>query len=99
MMNETFRRFLERVEGPDTVRLWESEAGESFWLIIRNVVLALLTLGLMVLALTEQPALETVTAILTGVGTVLTGLFRVFGFFSGRRGTPSLEAPAGRDAA
>jgi len=99
MMNETFRRFLERVEGPDTVRLRESEAGESFWLIIPNVVLAFLTLGLVVLALTEQPALENITAILAGVGTVLAGLFRVFGFFSGRRGTPSLEAPAGRDAA
>ena len=75
------------------MRLWESEAGESFWLIIPNVVLAFLTLGLVVLALTEQPALENVTAILTGVGTVLAGLFRVFGFFSGRRGVPSLEAP------
>ena len=94
MMNETFRRFLERVEGPDTVRLWETEAGESIWLIIRNVVLAFLTLGLVVLALTEQPALENITAILAGVGTVLAGLFRVFGFFSGRRGIPT-----GRDAA
>ena len=45
-------------------------------------MLALLTLGLVVLALIEQPALETVSAILTGVGTVLAGLFRVFGFFS-----------------
>lgn len=98
-MNETFRRFLERVEGPDTVRLRDSEAGESFWLIIRNVVLALLTLGLVVLALTEQPALKTVTAILTGVGTVLAGLFRCLASLAAVRRISSLEAPAGRDLA
>jgi H+/gluconate symporter-like permease len=55
-------------------------------LVIRNVVVALLALGLVVLALTQQPALQTVTAILTGVGTVLAGLFRVFGFFGTRGG-------------
>jgi hypothetical protein len=86
IMNETFRRFLEKVEGPETVRQWEREAGESSWLVIRNVVVALLALGLVVLALTQQPALQTVTAVLTGVGTVLAGLFRVFGFFGARRG-------------
>jgi hypothetical protein len=86
IMNETFRRFLEKVEGPETVRQWEGEAGESSWLVIRNVVVALLALGLVVLALTQQPALQTVTAILTGVGTVLAGLFRVFGFFGTRGG-------------
>jgi len=82
IMNETFQRFLKQVEANDTVREWEGEAGESPWLIVRNVVVALLALGLVVLALTQQPALQTATAVLTGVGTVLAGLFRVFGFFS-----------------
>ena len=85
IMNATFQRFLETVEGPETVRQWESEAGESSWLVIRNVVIALLALGLVVLALTQQPALQTVTAVLTGVGTVMAGLFRLFGFFGSRR--------------
>lgn len=87
IMNQTFQQFLRKVEVPETVRQWEGEAGESSWLIIRNAVLGLLALGLVVLALTQQPALQTVTAVLTGVGTVMAGLFRVFGFFSTRRGT------------
>jgi hypothetical protein len=95
ILNETFQHFLEKVEGPDTVRRWESEAGESTWLIIRNVVLALLALGLVVLAVTQQPALQTVTAVLTGVGAVFAGLFRVFGFFSSRRNAAVPAAAAG----
>jgi hypothetical protein len=94
IMNETFQRFLEKVEGHDTVREWEGEAGESSWLIVRNVVVALLALGLVVLALTQQPALQTVTAVLTGVGTVLAGLFRVFGFFGSRRASNATGDPA-----
>ena len=78
------------------MRQWESEAGESSWLVIRNVVLALLALGLVVLALTQQPTLQTVTAVLTGVGTVMAGLFRLFGFFSSRR-VPTAETSAGAD--
>ncbi len=84
-MNATFQRFLQTVEGPDTVREWESEAGESSWLIIRNVVLGLTVLGLAVMALTQHQAMQTVTAVLTGVGTVMAGAFRLMGYLTGRR--------------
>lgn len=93
IMNETFQRFLETVEGPDAVREWESEAGESSWLIIRNVVLVLIVLGLAVLALTQHQALQTVTAVLTGIGTVMAGLFRLLGYLTGRR-SEAAESPA-----
>jgi hypothetical protein len=85
IMNTTFQRFLESAEGPDTVREWESEAGESSWLMIRNVVLGLIILGLLVMALTQHQAMQTVTAVLTGVGTAMAGLLRLTGFLTGRR--------------
>jgi len=85
IMNTTFRAFLQTVEGPATVREWESEAGESSWLVIRNVVLGLIAVGLMVVALTQHEALQTVTAVLTGAATVMAALFRLTGFLTDRR--------------
>ncbi|HVX66540.1 MAG TPA: hypothetical protein VHA11_08060 [Bryobacteraceae bacterium] len=85
IMNTTFRRFLQSVEGPDTVREWEREAGESSWLVIRNVVLGLIILGLIVMALTQHQAMQTVTAVVTGVGTATAGLLRLTGFLAARR--------------
>jgi len=85
VMNETFRRFLETVEGPDTVRQWESEAGESTWLIIRNVVLVLIVVALAVVGLTQYQVMQTVTAALTGVVTLTAVLSRLLGYFTGRR--------------
>ena len=72
------------MEGPDAVREWESEGGESSWLVIRNVALVLIVIGLAVLALTQQQALQNVSAVVTGVGAVLAGLFRLLGYFTGK---------------
>jgi hypothetical protein len=85
IMNETFESFLATVEGPDTVRAWEKEAGESSWLVIRNVVLGLMVLGLILMALTQRQAMQTVTAVVTGVGAAMAGLLRLTGYFTGRR--------------
>jgi hypothetical protein len=92
IMNETFSRFLATVETRAAVRAWESEGGESAWLIIRNVVLVLITAGLIVVAMTQREAMQTVTAVLTGVGTVMAGLFRLAGYFGARRSTPAESA-------
>jgi len=91
VMNETFRQFLETVEGPDTVRQWESEAGQSSWLIIRNILLVLIVVGLGVVGLTQYQVMQTATAALTGVVTLLAGLSRLLGYYTGRRDA----APAG----
>ena len=80
-----FDLFLERVETRDTVRGWESEAGESSWPLIRNAALAMVAIAIAVVALTQQQAMQTVTLVLTGVGTVLAGLTQVSGFFTARR--------------
>lgn len=88
IMNETFLRFLATVEPPAAVRQWETEAGESAWLVIRNVVLVLIAVGVAVVAMTQREAMQTVTAVLTGVATVMAGLFRLAGYFGGRREPP-----------
>lgn len=93
IMNETFRGFLEKVETRDTVRGWESEAGESPWPLIRNAVLAMVAIAVAVVALTQQQAMQTVTLVLTGVGTVLACLTQVSGFFTARRNGQAPPAP------
>ena len=92
IMNETFRQFLETVEGPDTVHQWESEAGESSWPIIRNILLVLMIVGLAVVGLAQHQAMQTATAALTGVLTVLAGLSRLLGFVTGRGGAAPAES-------
>jgi hypothetical protein len=84
VMNETFGRFLRTVEAPDVVREWESEAGQSSWFVIRNVALGLIATGLIVMALTQNQALQTATAVITAVGTAVAGLLRLVGFFGKR---------------
>ena len=92
IMNETFLRFLTAAEAPATVHQWESEAGESSWPVIRNVVLVLIAAGLVVVAMTQREAMQTVTAVLTGVGTVMAVLFRLAGYFGGHREPPAEES-------
>jgi len=92
IMNETFLRFLATAEAPATVRQWESEAGESSWPVIRNVVLVLIAAGLAVVAMTQREAMQTVTAVLTGVATVMAGLFRLAGYLGGHREPPAEES-------
>lgn len=89
IMNETFRQFLEKVEGPDTVAQWESEAGESSWPIIRNIVVVLIVLGLAVVGVTQYQMMQTATAVLTGIITMLAGFSRLFGYLTGRRADAS----------
>lgn len=89
IMNETFLRFLMTVEARAVVRQWETEAGESSWPVIRNVVLVLIAVGVAVIAMTQRDAMQTVTAVLTGVATVMAGLFRLAGYFGNRRAAPA----------
>jgi hypothetical protein len=89
IVNETFRRFVATAEAPADVRRWENEAGESSWLVIRNVLFVLIIAGLAVVAMTQRDAMQTVTAVLTGVGATMAGLFRLAGYFGGRREPPA----------
>ena len=94
IMNRTFRQFLIAVESPETVRQWEHEAGESSWPVIRNIALVLVVVGVGVIASTQSQAMQTLTAVVTGVGTVLAGIFRLIGFLGTRR-TPAPDVPTG----
>jgi hypothetical protein len=93
ILNETFQRFLVSAESPAAVRQWEREAGESSWPMIRNVVLVLIAVGLAVVAMTQREAMQTLIAVLTGVGAVMAGLFRLASYFGGRREPPVESTP------
>jgi hypothetical protein len=92
LMNETFRQFLETVEDANTVHEWESEGGESSWLIVRNIVLVLIIVGLAVVGLAEYQIMQTAAAALTGVVTLLAGLSRLLGFLTGNRSAAAAES-------
>jgi hypothetical protein len=83
IMNETFRRFLTKVEERKTVRAWESEAGQGSWAPIRNILLASLALSLIVIALTQADTLQTATTVIGGVVTAMAGVTRLLGYFTG----------------
>ncbi len=83
VMNETFRRFLTKVEERKTVRAWEAEAGQGSWAPIRNILLASLALCLIAIALTQADTLQTATTIIGGVVTALAGVTRLLGYFTG----------------
>jgi hypothetical protein len=91
-MNETFRQFLETVEGPDTVHKWESEGGESSWPIVRNILLVLIIIGLAVVGLADHEVMQKATGALTGVVTLMAILSRVLGYVTGRRADPPAES-------
>ncbi|HUE20043.1 MAG TPA: hypothetical protein VMQ86_00075 [Bryobacteraceae bacterium] len=92
VMNETFRQFLETVEGPDTVHKWESEGGESSWPIVRNILLVLIIIGLAVVGLADHEVMQKATGALTGVVTLMAILSRVLGYVTGRRADPPAES-------
>jgi hypothetical protein len=92
IMNETFRHFLETAEAPDTVKAWESEAGESPWLIIRNVVVGLTLIALVVLAATQNQTLQTATTVISAATAALAGLFRAVEYFVSRRQPQVVES-------
>jgi hypothetical protein len=92
IMNETFRHFLETAEAPDTVKAWEREAGESPWLIIRNVVVGLTLIALVVLAATQNQTLQSATAVISAATAALAGLFRAVEYFVARRQPQVVES-------
>lgn len=94
IMNETFRRFLETAEAPEMVREWEREAGESAWLVIRNVVAGLILIALLVLAATQNQTLQSATAVISAATAAFAGLFRAVEHFAARRQQPD----AGQEA-
>jgi len=92
LLNQTFLRFVLTVEPPDTVAEWENDGGESSWPVIRNIVILLLAGGFAVVALTQREAMQTVIAAITGVGTVMAGLYKLVGFIGGRKAAPAEPA-------
>jgi hypothetical protein len=92
IMNESFRRYLEDAEKPETIRAWEREAGESLWPVIRNVLLILLAVCLVLLVVTQDQAIQSVTTIATAVGGLMALGIRALEFLSNRKKTDATAA-------
>jgi hypothetical protein len=67
VMNESFAQFLESAATEDQIEHWEKEAGESHWLTMRNVLLIMLVFAFLMIGISQDRALQSISAILTAV--------------------------------
>ena len=77
VMNESFARFLSTAASRAQIAVWEKEAGESRWLVVRNVFLILVAFTLVMIGISQNQALQTISAILTAVAGAIGGSFKL----------------------
>jgi hypothetical protein len=86
IMNRSFERFLETVADREQIRAWESEAGESYWLMVRNVMIILLVFALVMIGVSQDHTLQAISCIVTAVGGSIAGSFKLLDMVSRKLG-------------
>jgi hypothetical protein len=87
VMNESFGRFVQRVEDRATIRAWERAAGASSWTWVRNGVLAMVVIVAVLLFVTRPDTYTRWVALLTAVTTLGGGMTQLLGLFQTQRRT------------
>ena len=77
IFNESFERSLLSAASRDQIQAWEKEAGESHWLTVRNVLLILLVFVLLMIGVSQDHALQSISGILTAVLGGVGGVFKL----------------------
>jgi hypothetical protein len=77
IMNESFAHFLNSAASPGQISAWEKEAGESHWPVVRNVFIILIVFALVMVGISQNQALQTMSAIVTAVAGAIGGSFKL----------------------
>src|SRR5262249_53506092 len=77
VMNESFMRFLLSATSSEQIQAWEKEAGESHWLTVRNVLLIMVAFVFLIVGITQDRVLQSISGILTAVVAGLGGVFKL----------------------
>jgi hypothetical protein len=99
VMNESFARFLESAASTEQIEDWEKEAGESHWLTVRNVLLIMLAFAFLMIGISQDHALQSISAILTAVVGGIGGVFKLSDTIASKWGRKPDSAPASTPAA
>jgi hypothetical protein len=76
-MNDSFARFLQSAATSEQIRSWEKEAGESHWLMVRTVLIILVVFALLMIGVSQDRALQSISGILTAVVGGIGGVFKL----------------------
>ena len=97
VMNESFARFLESAATSEQIEVWEKEAGESHWLTIRNVLLIMVVFAFLMIGISQDHVLQSISAILTAVIGGIGGLMKLSDTIASKfkkEAAPAAEAAA-----
>jgi hypothetical protein len=94
IMNESFGRFLLSAASSEQIQAWENEGGESHWLTVRNVLLIVLVFVLLMIGVSQDHALQSISGILTAVVGGVGGVFKLIETVAAKWGRPSAQAGA-----
>jgi hypothetical protein len=94
IMNDSFTRFLRSAATGEQIEAWEKEAGESHWLTVRNVLLIVAVFVLLMIGMTQDHALQSISGILTAVVGGLGGVFKLVEIIASKWSGKATSAPA-----
>ena len=77
VMNESFTRFLQSAATSEQILNWEQEAGESHWHTVRNVLIIMVAFALLMIGISQDRALQSISGILTAVVGGIGGTFKL----------------------
>jgi hypothetical protein len=77
VMNESFTRFLQSAATSEQILAWEKEAGESHWQTVRNVLVIMVVFTLLMIGVSQDHALQSISGILTAVVGGIGGVFKL----------------------
>jgi hypothetical protein len=98
VMNESFTRFLQSAATSEQILNWEREAGESHWHTIRNVLVIMVAFAFLMIGMSQDRALQSISGILTAVVGGIGGAFKLVETISSKMARKS-ESAAGEGAA
>jgi len=98
VMNESFARFLESAATSDQIETWEKEAGESHWLTMRNVLLIMVVFAFLMIGISQDHVLQSISAILTAVIGAIGGVMKLSDTIASKFRKGAATAPESAEA-
>jgi hypothetical protein len=93
VMNESFTRFLQSATTSEQITAWEKEAGESHWLTVRNVLIIMVIFVFLMIGITQDRVLQSISGILTAVVGGLGGMFKLTEMIASKLTTKQTNTP------
>jgi len=94
IMNESFTRFLQSAATSEQILSWEKEAGESHWHTIRNVLIIMVAFAFLMIGVSQDHALQSISGILTAVIGGIGGVFKLTETIASKLAGRANNAPA-----